>query len=68
MALIFSNSIPPDGAHLPEKLTESRGWVMLALLNSREIGRQAMHSKTVPLYYVVNMFYKYTLNVSISSS
>lgn len=47
----------------------SRGRIARAIQRAREIGRETMHRKTVPfIYYVVDMFYKYTPNVSISSS
>lgn len=63
-----SNSSPPDATHLPSKLSCGHvGWWLAPECNAKEIGSQSMHSKTVPLYYVVDMFYKYTTNVSISS-
>ena len=53
----------------PRRLSWLRGWVARATKRAREIGWQAMHTKTGPLYEVVNMFYnKYTPNVSISFS
>lgn len=63
-----SNSSPPDATHLPSKLSCGHvGWWLAPECNAKEIGSQSMHSKTVLLYYVVDMFYKYTTNVSISS-
>ena len=50
----------------PRRLSLLRGLVARATKRAREIGWKAMHTKTDPLYDVVNMFYKYTPNASIS--
>ena len=55
--------------HLEFTFAQKRGgWVARATKRAREIGWQATHTKTGPLHDVVNKFYKYTPNVTISSS